>query len=1163
MAVKLFLRILLITFVWSLIAGTLAAITFFWQQDVMLGLYIAAGLFMAWVVWRIVRAVLIRFRARARVAQLANVEEAPVDQNNWMHSLVNFYNKPPLHKRINAVLSFLKNSELSNNQDHRYALPWFISLTSKQCDSNALMQHANVVKPTHSQEGFNSDDLNTRWWLYNQGVVITTGNDLCSKNAKTGQWQQLLHLLSKHRSANPINGVLLSLNVNELLNNSTDQLHAQGQEFRARIDEAMSRLGIEVPVYLLFTGLEELAGFNELIDDLEDEQLNQFFGKLNRNKDIALEFCQEFILEAAETVQQQLLTVLLNSESPSGEMIQLPSKFRSLNEKISAFSDSCFQHSAFQSNPEFRGIAFTAHRYSEDRQTVKSLFTKTLFNDILIQENRVAGNLPEAEQRSKKVRSAIFISYITVMCIVGAGFIFSYINQNEFITGQQTEFAGTMVERQEISKNIDVFTRMNQLITNVDQHPWMPWLGSEPRFVLELQESFVTRANKSLFDPLHSDLAWKAEQELFTSGDPELMAQYVSALIDQTSWLEGYISGLNDEDLATLTPPFSLDYPSLSSDTTEQQVENLNQLFLNSLRWNNSKEKATRLLDNQQALLAQILAKYPDLSWVEDWANKLYKSDRVKLKTFWKGGASFTADSVKKHEIPGAYTLAGKTAIDSLLDTIRRSQSENEALIGNMDEFYLSYQNNYLNQWESFLINFKDGAQVLGNRSDWLTLVDNLPTDKNPFNLVMTQAHNELESFIGGDLEPDWLYLIDYYQQVLELLGQSPAGAKSSNAGLAKVGLKVLGKAGKVGKLAAGVGKKALKTKKKMDKGKGGGPGPSERELAMETVSEHVLSLQEGINNIVFNAEKRLVSLTAIKDHFNQPDNPGAGTTAYSQVWSALGRIEMLLGRENRGNKAFWQNLRGSAIVSQRYLTQEATCGLQDLWQEQYITQLDGVPQNKVTPLAFSVEGLAWTFADETLKPFVKKKFGAGFVASKLDGQALSIKDNLFGYLNQGLEFKLLNQPYYDVLVQSKPISVNEGAKKLPHQSVVSMNCPEQEYELINRNFPASQMMQWSTACSGLNIEIYVGRYVIKRKYPGELGFARFLKEFNEGQVRLPIDQFPEYEDRLDQMGIEYFDLGFRFKQQIPVIKQLTLNNLRIPANIATCWDTTAIAMEL
>ena len=101
--------------------------------------------------------------------------------------------------------------------------------------------------------------------------------------------------------------------------------------------------------------------------------------------------------------------------------------------------------------------------------------------------------------------------------------------------------------------------------------------------------------------------------------------------------------------------------------------------------------------------------------------------------------------------------------------------------------------------------------------------------------------------------------------------------------------------------------------------------------------------------------------------------------------------------------------------------------------------------------------------------------------------------------------------------------------------------------------------------CQSFELSIAVGRYVVKKQYPGALGFARFVQEFKDGTTRLPIAQFPEFEDRLAALGIRYFDLNFRFKQHMPMLNRLATSQLATPPIVADCWDlsTTTLAMEL
>ena len=136
--------------------------------------------------------------------------------------------------------------------------------------------------------------------------------------------------------------------------------------------------------------------------------------------------------------------------------------------------------------------------------------------------------------------------------------------------------------------------------------------------------------------------------------------------------------------------------------------------------------------------------------------------------------------------------------------------------------------------------------------------------------------------------------------------------------------------------------------------------------------------------------------------------------------------------------KAFWRIFKGSVVASQRYLMQEATCAVQEQWQNQYLANLDGVPLTSVPNLAYVEEGLLWAFHDAVLAPFVKKGNGV-FSAKKLENASLALTPTLYQYLNNGSAYRFNNKPFYQVFIDAKPISVNINATLLPHEPMCSL----------------------------------------------------------------------------------------------------------------------------
>ena len=92
---------------------------------------------------------------------------------------------------------------------------------------------------------------------------------------------------SKYRTRRPINGVLVAISIAELIDANEQQLEATGKKLRARIDEVMTQLHMVVPVYVLFTKCDLIAGFNEFFGDMRKSDRAQAWGatlKLDMDK---------------------------------------------------------------------------------------------------------------------------------------------------------------------------------------------------------------------------------------------------------------------------------------------------------------------------------------------------------------------------------------------------------------------------------------------------------------------------------------------------------------------------------------------------------------------------------------------------------------------------------------------------------------------------------------------------------------------------------------------------------------------------------------------------------------------------------------------------------------------------------------------------------------
>jgi type VI secretion system protein ImpL len=99
-------------------------------------------------------------------------------------------------------------------------------------------------------------------------------------------------------------------------------------------------------------------------------------------------------------------------------------------------------------------------------------------------------------------------------------------------------------------------------------------------------------------------------------------------------------------------------------------------------------------------------------------------------------------------------------------------------------------------------------------------------------------------------------------------------------------------------------------------------------------------------------------------------------------------------------------------------------------------------------------------------------------------------------------------------------------------------------------------VFNWSPeSCTDVGLQISVGNLVLKKTYPGEQGFPAFLHDFRGGQHTFPTAQFPGERAALEQMGIKYIRVSFRFSgEKAVMVGAAKATPGTAPRSVAACW---------
>lgn len=200
---------------------------------------------------------------------------------------------PELSQRFRQALAMLRQGIEAKGRQRWWQgrrqvqqMPWYLIIGAPGGGKTTALLHSGLRFPLAERLG--RDPLagtgGTRqcdWWFSQDAVFIDTAGRYTTQDsdaaADAREWQEFLALLRRHRPVQPINGVIVSVSVPDLLHGGAE-LARQAAAVAARLDELRHELDLAFPVYLLVTKADLLAGFVETFGDLDAAQREQLWG---------------------------------------------------------------------------------------------------------------------------------------------------------------------------------------------------------------------------------------------------------------------------------------------------------------------------------------------------------------------------------------------------------------------------------------------------------------------------------------------------------------------------------------------------------------------------------------------------------------------------------------------------------------------------------------------------------------------------------------------------------------------------------------------------------------------------------------------------------------------------------------------------------------------
>jgi type VI secretion system protein ImpL len=168
-----------------------------------------------------------------------------------------------------------------------YELPWYVIIGAPGAGKTTALVNSGLEFPLADAVGEKvirgiGGTRNCDWWFASEAVLIDTAGRYTTHDSDRvvdrTAWLGFLKLLAHYRPRRPINGVLLTISVSDLLSASAEKRIAHANDLRQRIEELHDHLGIAFPMYVLITKTDLLAGFMEFFADFDKDERAQVWG---------------------------------------------------------------------------------------------------------------------------------------------------------------------------------------------------------------------------------------------------------------------------------------------------------------------------------------------------------------------------------------------------------------------------------------------------------------------------------------------------------------------------------------------------------------------------------------------------------------------------------------------------------------------------------------------------------------------------------------------------------------------------------------------------------------------------------------------------------------------------------------------------------------------
>lgn len=379
-----------------------------------------------------------------------------------------------LKERFDEAMTILKQSRKKKRGGGQslYDLPWYVIIGPPGSGKTTALINSGLEFPLTERLGSEAlqgvgGTRNCDWWFSNSAVLIDTAGRYVTQDSHeevdSAAWTGFLDLLKKHRRRRPVNGVMVTISLSDLMLQNEQERKFHVSAIKQRIHELYQHFGIRLPVYVLLTKCDLIAGFMEFFEDLGKEEREQVWGMTfpllgPDSSSGALDgFSTEFD-KLLRRVNERLIWRLSQERDNKRRTLiyGFPQQLTAIKETLEPFLRDVFQASPIDEPVTLRGIYLTsgtqegtpidrvmgslARSFGMNQQMLPSFggqnrayFITDLLKKVIIPEAQLAGTNRRLERQMAWMQNGAYIGTAALALLCVAAWATSYMQNKAYI----------------------------------------------------------------------------------------------------------------------------------------------------------------------------------------------------------------------------------------------------------------------------------------------------------------------------------------------------------------------------------------------------------------------------------------------------------------------------------------------------------------------------------------------------------------------------------------------------------------------------------------------------------------------------------------------------------------------------------------------------------